>query len=206
MSMLRPEVGGLDVEHLADAACRGTDPALWFPGPQDAQAGVDARLICAGCPVADECRDTAGEALGIRGGLSLEQRKAGMDPAEALERAKRKAGWKPCLECRTLFPPSRRNHRLCGKPCWNRRAHRLRYQQDPEFRAAKQAANREYQREAAEALRKKRRARYWADPEKARAERRARYRASKQQASGPADTPPTYDGGDGLQEGATHAR
>lgn len=50
----------LDLEErpwAAYAACRNTDPDLFFPGP-DADTSAAVR-ICLGCPVLAECRDWA---------------------------------------------------------------------------------------------------------------------------------------------------
>jgi hypothetical protein len=79
-------------EHWTEeAACKGRDTNLWFPGPEDHDAGYKARLICASCPVAQECRDWAGDSDGIHGGLSVSQRREGMAPEVALEDARRRA-------------------------------------------------------------------------------------------------------------------
>lgn len=47
-------------EWRADAACLGTDPALWFPKhaagpPAQARALRITRAICGRCPVREEC-------------------------------------------------------------------------------------------------------------------------------------------------------
>lgn len=57
------------------AACRGMDPELWFPLGDGAQA----RTVCAGCPVADQCLAWAvaiGADDGIFGGLDADDRRA----------------------------------------------------------------------------------------------------------------------------------
>lgn len=63
--------------HLA--ACGGTaDPEQWFPLPGTI-AEIDARAICAGCPVRDRCLDEALEAgldFGIWGGMNPAERRA----------------------------------------------------------------------------------------------------------------------------------
>lgn len=62
-------------------ACRGADPALWFP--ERGQSCVEAKTICAGCPVRGECLDFAldlGEKFGIWGGKSERERRR-MRPA-----------------------------------------------------------------------------------------------------------------------------
>ncbi|MCA1569328.1 MAG: WhiB family transcriptional regulator [Chloroflexi bacterium] len=59
------------------AACRGKDPAIWFPTRGDFELEERAREVCRGCPVRPECREyalDAGEPMGIWGGLSERQR------------------------------------------------------------------------------------------------------------------------------------
>ncbi|MCB0914366.1 MAG: WhiB family transcriptional regulator [Actinobacteria bacterium] len=61
----------------AHAACRGTDLALWF----DHHRTAECAMICARCPVVEECLDEAlalevGETPhGFRGGLTAVQRR-----------------------------------------------------------------------------------------------------------------------------------
>lgn len=58
---------------MADAACRGHDPRLWFP-----ERGADvrpAKQICATCPVAGECAEAGAGEVGIWGGLSARERR-----------------------------------------------------------------------------------------------------------------------------------
>lgn len=60
----------------ARAACRGMDPALFYPGPGETTA--HARAVCAGCPVREECAAYAlagNEMYGIWGGLPRKQRR-----------------------------------------------------------------------------------------------------------------------------------
>ena len=45
-----------------DAACAGTDPAIWYPEvtpPYSAALMALPRTICGGCPVRAECMDRA---------------------------------------------------------------------------------------------------------------------------------------------------
>lgn len=65
---------------MLDAACRGTDPDLFYPntkaGPSGRHALQAALSLCAECPVRQECRDAArnrGEKFGIWGGEWLEE-------------------------------------------------------------------------------------------------------------------------------------
>lgn len=60
----------------AQAACRGQGPGQWFP-EQGAQA-VDAKAVCARCPVRTDCLDAAvehHEPAGVWGGLSPTERR-----------------------------------------------------------------------------------------------------------------------------------
>ena len=63
---------------VTQAACRGpVDPAIFFP--INLQQEVEARAVCAGCPVKDACLAHAlerGEADGIYGGLMPKERAA----------------------------------------------------------------------------------------------------------------------------------
>lgn len=60
-------------EWRREAACRGQDPAWFFP--ERGEEVERALAVCAGCPVRDECRRAhMGEKFGIFGGLSERQR------------------------------------------------------------------------------------------------------------------------------------
>ncbi|HWL41813.1 MAG TPA: WhiB family transcriptional regulator [Ilumatobacter sp.] len=57
------------------AACRGTDPALFYA--DDHATIAAAKAVCAHCPVRAQCRDhaiAAGEELGVWGGLTPDER------------------------------------------------------------------------------------------------------------------------------------
>jgi hypothetical protein len=59
------------------AACRGKDPALFFPEDGDSHSAAWARVICAGCPVRSECLQFAlssPERWGTWGGVSEQDR------------------------------------------------------------------------------------------------------------------------------------
>lgn len=60
----------------ADAACRGTDPALFFTERDESQAA--AKAVYAECPVRQECLAyalAAREDLGVWGGTSERERR-----------------------------------------------------------------------------------------------------------------------------------
>lgn len=62
-------------EWRARAACRGTNPALFYDLHPDAVAAAQA--VCAGCPVRHDCAAhaiAAGEEHGVWGGLAADQR------------------------------------------------------------------------------------------------------------------------------------
>lgn len=59
-----------------DAACRGLDPAKWYP--HTGERNDVAKAICAGCPVRAECLEfaiAAREDFGIWGGMSERERR-----------------------------------------------------------------------------------------------------------------------------------
>ncbi|HKO84404.1 MAG TPA: WhiB family transcriptional regulator [Actinomycetota bacterium] len=49
---------------LDQAACRGHDPERFFPEPGEHTKATEAKAICAGCQVRDQCRDLAVNAAG----------------------------------------------------------------------------------------------------------------------------------------------
>lgn len=64
------------------AACRDEDPELFFPIGIDARATMqlnEAKAVCSGCPVMDQCLSWAlesGQDSGVLGGLSEAERRA----------------------------------------------------------------------------------------------------------------------------------
>lgn len=71
-----------DVEWQLKGLCGSGDydPNLWYPEPpRTEQKALDAKRICRGCLVINQCRDWAllhHEHSGVWGGLSVEDRKA----------------------------------------------------------------------------------------------------------------------------------
>lgn len=97
-----------------DAACRGTDPAMWFPSDLAAHlrpaALRDARDICSGCPVAVQCgrwAAEAGEAAGIWAGRDLspryEQQRCGTSAGWRRHRDRSQEPCGPCTEARNVL-------------------------------------------------------------------------------------------------------
>lgn len=63
---------------MADAACRGTDPALFHPDKGDTATAQEAMELCEACAVKDECLTWAlvhNITDGILGGTSPRQRR-----------------------------------------------------------------------------------------------------------------------------------
>ncbi|WP_406053871.1 WhiB family transcriptional regulator [Kribbella sp. NBC_00889] len=82
LSMDLPAAGATSGRWMFSAACAGLDPELFFPigttGPAIAQI-EQAKQICCGCGVLEECRRWAmntGQEAGVWGGLSEEERRA----------------------------------------------------------------------------------------------------------------------------------
>ena len=85
MTSIRPAGGGIAVTlpSFPDAACKGTDPALWFdPETEGRQARqrreAQAREICSGCPSRVPCLEFAldqPDQHGFWGGVTEEGRK-----------------------------------------------------------------------------------------------------------------------------------
>ncbi|HEX5567406.1 MAG TPA: WhiB family transcriptional regulator [Streptomyces sp.] len=62
------------------AACRETDPDLWFPESGNSNAARAAKRICARCPVIADCREFIEQVethypFGIWGGTTAEERR-----------------------------------------------------------------------------------------------------------------------------------
>jgi WhiB family redox-sensing transcriptional regulator len=86
----------LDDAWMDDAACRGVDPDLFFPVRFEASVDVQAKAVCAGCPVQAECLDYAldhGIKHGIWGGKSERQRRALRGSRGRRVRCRRCGGW-----------------------------------------------------------------------------------------------------------------
>ena len=62
----------------AKAACRGLDPTIFFPVPDDELAEAEAKEVCAVCPVRESCLEHAlgsREREGIWGGATERERR-----------------------------------------------------------------------------------------------------------------------------------
>jgi WhiB family redox-sensing transcriptional regulator len=75
------------------AACVAAEPEVFFTtGPE---SDAEAKRYCARCPVREECRDyalTAGEELGVWGGLNADERKNILGDADQGEQRDRLGG------------------------------------------------------------------------------------------------------------------
>lgn len=63
------------------AACLGVDPDLWFPLGRAPDQEVQAKAICARCPVQRQCLDEAMETETLRAGKVLDEVGEAMRPA-----------------------------------------------------------------------------------------------------------------------------
>lgn len=66
------------VEWRQRAACRASDPEVFFPLPGDLAGIAQAKAICAGCPVRGECLGAAlagGDDEGVFGGYTPAERR-----------------------------------------------------------------------------------------------------------------------------------
>ncbi len=73
-----------DIAHQAEsdwqdaAACRSSDPGMFFPDREDVESIVRAKAVCASCPVREECLAYAVElnqSEGIWGGHTPAERR-----------------------------------------------------------------------------------------------------------------------------------
>lgn len=95
------------------AACRGKDPAIFFPEPMGPCSYDAARAICASCPVKAECLETAGNDDGFRGGMAPRER--------AVWRGKQRTSVRRCELCRQPFrTDTYRTVAYCSDECRNR--------------------------------------------------------------------------------------
>ena len=75
-----------EIGWLRRGACKSSDPELFFPLAPSPVQEARAKAVCATCQVLDECRSyalKAGEADGIWGGLTPEERRRCRLPAGA---------------------------------------------------------------------------------------------------------------------------
>lgn len=94
---------------MEQAACKGMDPAFWYPGKDEAghptKHNSPAKDTCRGCPVRQECLEYAldnCEVHGIWGGMSERQRKRLRGERRAVSKCGTEAGY--------------RRHRYYGQP------------------------------------------------------------------------------------------
>ncbi|MFI6325098.1 WhiB family transcriptional regulator [Nonomuraea sp. NPDC050556] len=107
------------------ARCAEVDPELFFPELGDHQDALDAKRVCASCPVRFECLTQAlqrREQYGVWGGMSVVERRA---VTRLPHRCRQCSG--PVLEA---------GHRYCGPDCQRTaRAVRRRERQHVEWAA-----------------------------------------------------------------------
>lgn len=91
------------------AACRGCNPAMFFPERGDSQGVAKALEICESCPVIAEClNENLFEDDGIFGGTSGRQRR----------RMRSRMGQvRSCRTCESLFQRRHPGQWYCSAPC-----------------------------------------------------------------------------------------
>lgn len=98
-------------EWFAHAACRGIDPELFFPERGAPGAGREAKAVCAGCEVRQECLDYAlanQECYGVWGGTSSQERQRMWRPTRT----------RTCAACGRQFQaPARNPTKCCSEEC-----------------------------------------------------------------------------------------
>jgi WhiB family redox-sensing transcriptional regulator len=85
-----------------DAACQDIDPETWYDPAQT----VEAKKVCAGCPVLDNCLTFAldtREPWGVWGGLDEDERRRVLNGQQP----------RTCESCDIPFVPRRHNRRHC---------------------------------------------------------------------------------------------
>ena len=71
-----PELEGGRPAWMDEAACKGMDTRIFFPGSEGEHSNFDAMAICSGCPVQAECLEAGlWEAQGVWGMTSERQRR-----------------------------------------------------------------------------------------------------------------------------------
>jgi WhiB family transcriptional regulator, redox-sensing transcriptional regulator len=74
----REEVNSQVMSWRAKGRCRGSDPAVFYPPPEDDSQAEEAKLICGICPVRQPCLEfalTTREKHGVWGGLTERERR-----------------------------------------------------------------------------------------------------------------------------------
>ena len=98
-----------DLPWRARAACRGCDPAMFFPERGDVKAVARALAICGDCPVTGEClNENLFEDDGIYGGLSGRQRRTIRS---------RIGQQRPCKQCGEIFRRQHPGQWYCTPEC-----------------------------------------------------------------------------------------
>lgn len=101
---------------VAEAACRGMDPALFIP-PKDGASIRNiarAKAVCAICPVIDDCRrEHATEPLGIWFGTTPGER--GEHGTVNAFRRHRRNGEEACAACKAAVAEASRRYRAARK-------------------------------------------------------------------------------------------
>jgi WhiB family redox-sensing transcriptional regulator len=137
----------------SQGACRDTDISIWFGSDVSVEPGVrrpyrsrqqtlQAKAICAGCPVLAECREWALRTrfpFGVVAALTERERQQAIygvtrsaTAVTSTRRAPKVTGplhGRTCIVCSTRFDARRRDQRCCSPPCtdfWRWKSAKLR--------------------------------------------------------------------------------
>jgi WhiB family redox-sensing transcriptional regulator len=78
LERLHEEVNPQVMSWRAAGRCRGSDPAVFYPSPEDDSQAEEAKVICGTCPVRQPCLEfalTTREKHGVWGGLTERERR-----------------------------------------------------------------------------------------------------------------------------------
>lgn len=91
-------------------ACRDLSPDMFYPGSFDYETVIQAKRVCAVCPVLAVCREVGlGEQHGVWGGMTererrrervLRGRRQVQHGTRSMYQTEIEQGLEPCLECR----------------------------------------------------------------------------------------------------------
>lgn len=111
ISMLETQPRPSDEDWYSQALCPETDPDAFYP--EKGGSTADAKKVCRGCPVKDQCLQWAldtDESYGVWGGLSGRERRRLKRSADPQQKSRRL----PSIAASTVEPYEDQDARLAG--------------------------------------------------------------------------------------------